>query len=443
MTLTSRQIGTFLETLNAGLRGVKSEWQHREIQTSPRFSAFELFDPGEVNLTAITAKLLRPDAEHGQGSRFLEAFLSESGVKVESDLDRAQISVNHCTSTLENAQRKPDLVIRLADGFHFALESKSCGASDQENQVSDYLRDLRARSPKGYKLLYLSGGMDDTPPSEASISTAELNKAKREQHLDVRCYSEFMKEWLGRCIKLCRSERVHEFLDEFLRYLPILSNELQQETYMTSQDARDSVVNTVLSKSNYLEASLAVYMHFGAVWSKVFNDFVVQLEQKLRKTLSSTNAGWVVKPSATFSENWGGIGFWKRSWGDLYHLAIEFGQNGKDRKKLSFSPEDPPYLCAYVERDDKKGKRTIPELDTALASLNLQKKPSDWLYWLGFFRKPYNDLTSVDSIRAMQSGRAAAEVADILVQLAFLAEPILDKEASRSKNGKWVAHASA
>ena len=61
-----------------------------------------------------------------------------------------------------------------------------------------------------------------------------MKKAVREHHLEVRCYKEFMEEWLTRCIEVSTAQRVRSFLDEFRRYLPMMIADSPEETYMTS-----------------------------------------------------------------------------------------------------------------------------------------------------------------------------------------------------------------
>lgn len=106
-----------------------------------------------------------------------------------------------------------------------------------------------------------------------------------------------MEEWLTRCIEVSTAQRVRSFLDEFRRYLPMMIADSPEEAYMTSPKTKQLIANAALSSPEHLETSLAIFNNLPvAVWSKVVDDFTVQLERKLRNSLDSGGSSWLVEP---------------------------------------------------------------------------------------------------------------------------------------------------
>src|SRR5580704_17073340 len=117
-------------------------------------STCSTFRVGETRLSAILRSLLDPNGSHGQGGKFLDAFLHQwelpstlkpemfIAAKVENEF---RISNNQRIDRVIWAGRKA-----------IALENKPW-AADFEDQVKGYLTDLERRFADGCCLLYLSG----------------------------------------------------------------------------------------------------------------------------------------------------------------------------------------------------------------------------------------------------------------------------------------------
>jgi len=126
--------------------------------TATGFRPFALFEPKEVVQTRIIAGLLDPGGSHGQGDNFLQFFLEEigEGTGLPRALGSSQITTEALTESIESDRRRIDLLIRLPNGRHIALESKARNAEDQPGQIKSYLDHLEVVAPKNHLLVYLS-----------------------------------------------------------------------------------------------------------------------------------------------------------------------------------------------------------------------------------------------------------------------------------------------
>ncbi|MGA9507521.1 MAG: PD-(D/E)XK nuclease family protein [Candidatus Sulfotelmatobacter sp.] len=125
-----------------------------------RFSPFEYFRPGEVDLSRIMADLLNPEGSHRCADRFLLSFLAcISETRFGDAMKAATVRLNDPTED----GRLIDITVS-SDQFILGIENKPW-AREGRKQVTDYLQDLRRKkTANGYKLLYLSGD-GSSPPS--------------------------------------------------------------------------------------------------------------------------------------------------------------------------------------------------------------------------------------------------------------------------------------
>jgi hypothetical protein len=153
------QLNDFLGRIHAhhvALMQARSAYADR---LAPGFSPFQFIQPDEMRLSDILAWMLNPKGSHGQGVRFLEAFVNQCGIVWD-----AQSCMNAIVRTEEPtyALRRIDILV-MANGRAFAIENKPW-ADDQERQVFDYLAYLDDLFPAGQCLIYLSS--DGSDPSE-------------------------------------------------------------------------------------------------------------------------------------------------------------------------------------------------------------------------------------------------------------------------------------
>ena len=275
---------SFLTAVSHDVKKVKASWEQQELNEGRRFNGVSIFDPIEVSLTRIIAKLLKPAGEHGQGGRFLEALLAQANLGSKLDASAAKVYPEHLTQAIENDLRRIDTLVCLPD-YVVGIEYKPFDAPDLKNQVFDYLQYLKTiAGRRRTTLLYLSHDGDGPPP--ISIASKELAKAKKSGTLQVHCYSDFIKEWLCACQACCAAPRVLSFLGEFLAYIEWMSSNLTDETYMDKQETRRLITKAALESAENLEATLAIFKNFQAAWGELVARFADRLEKSLRRRLN-------------------------------------------------------------------------------------------------------------------------------------------------------------
>ena len=186
--------------------------------TAPAFSPFAYFNAEELDLSRMFGDLLDPRGSHGQGEVFLRALLDQlpelESLGRRPDLPGCHVHVEFVTRMLD-ADRRIDIVLEMPGGPWIGIENKPW-AVDQENQIRDYLRDLRRRGGEPPWVLYLSG--DGTFPAEY----AKLGRDDQAHCLTVayrRSQGSSVEAWIQRCIDKCCAERVRWFLRELLRFI--------------------------------------------------------------------------------------------------------------------------------------------------------------------------------------------------------------------------------
>ena len=172
-----------LQALAPHLHAARAVARELDLHLARRFNVFRYLRDDELGLSRIIAELLDPDAEHGQGTTFLEAMLELLGVSPEpSDSDWSDRAIpgrrNRVTTWKEYfgrfrsttsdkirvvqerwipGSRYIDITVDIPtdDGtFCLAFENKPY-ADDQPWQCKDYLEFLGGRYGKRFLLVYL------------------------------------------------------------------------------------------------------------------------------------------------------------------------------------------------------------------------------------------------------------------------------------------------
>ena len=123
------------------------------------FQVFDYIIPDENRLSDIIVNLLNPNGTHGQGSIFLELFLSTienilkrnrvtganlsklKSVKLNLNSYKINILREVLTSNINASQRRMDILATIGN-LGIMIENKPW-ALDQEKQLVDYLKNLK------------------------------------------------------------------------------------------------------------------------------------------------------------------------------------------------------------------------------------------------------------------------------------------------------------
>jgi hypothetical protein len=285
--------------------------QARQIirdRVAPEFSLFDFIDVDELRLSDILAWLLNPDSNHGQGSRFLHAFLEHIKQKWDvTALAAARVRKEVTTNLLERANRRIDVLV-TSPGHVLAIENKPW-AADQKQQVADYLAHLDRLCPHNRCLVYLSNG---SAPSEDSLDANERELRRAAGQLKELSYSDLIP-WLMQCRAVCRADRVSAFIDDFAGFIQ------RQFSGVRDMTENDRLVDLILKNSEMIGPALQIAACGTALRVKLLSTLADQVE-------AIVPSHWKVKSDSQAS-SWAGLSIFFTEMA-LAGFRIEFQRSG-------------------------------------------------------------------------------------------------------------------
>lgn len=321
------------------------------VKLSPQFNCFRYIDPKEMKLSEIIADLLDPEGTHSQGHRFLFAFLRRIGL--EQWCDGKEIQVD--TEVPAFGNRRFDIEIRWPDRS-LVIENKPW-AGDQEEQLSNYAKDLRKRSLDHWHLVYLSGIGQE--PNESSISEKDLAECKKAGLITVADYENMLLPWLDDCRSVCESERFRWFLGELKTYF------LAEFKGERDMQERQAVKEQVLKNPSSLKAALEVTSALPDIKEELLQTLTKQLQKNVQPF------GWTVEWFGVYLRKESGyfINFLPEQ---SYHLTFQF---------QSASLNDLDFGMSKI--DDKLPDK--PEITRLMKKANLGLGPGETHAWWPWF----------------------------------------------------------
>ena len=175
----------------------------------------------EVNLhSKLIYELINPCGSHAQENKFLKLFITEA-LDLD-DIDNNKTIVNR--EDLTDVNRRIDFTIETSK-YLIGIEMK-IDAGDQDNQLSDYMKELRRRNSKykqkkEIKLFYLTKFGD--MPSDSSLST--LNK----EDISLLSFSLDIEWWLSECIKKTNITKLQESIKQYQEIIHRITGQLPKE----------------------------------------------------------------------------------------------------------------------------------------------------------------------------------------------------------------------
>ena len=197
------------------------------------FHAIAFFDSlkAEDRMSYVLANLLDPDETHGQQDLFLTAFLSHlrENEKTQPAMKRilpdgsnqshVRVSREARTIHIDSQNRRIDIEISMrVDGNQvgIAIENKPW-ARDQDNQLSDYAKELHERYGEDFMLIYLTP--DERDPAPNSIPCEERKKLSDKGQLANASIREWADGWLKGAEDEVKAEQVRWFVSHFRKAL--------------------------------------------------------------------------------------------------------------------------------------------------------------------------------------------------------------------------------
>lgn len=280
----------------------RDEQQERTAKThAPSFSPFAFIKTNEMELSRLIAYFLNPHAEHGQRRLFLDHFLRQIQCEDYIKCDDVVIAVEH---TLSHSARRHDIVIKgLRDNqaaWVISIENKLRGAGDQNNQIEDYINDLKTLHPENYLLLYLKPYLER--PSVKSISSElwdEYELTNRAKSID----GELIHNWLASSVKEVRAKNVQLFIQQFKTY--IKENIMGQVT----KEEATALIKKITSDEALLSSTLKLANIQNELRCYLLDELAKQMKERLQQ--SSFYSKWTIEVSHSGSD-------WQRRYSGIY-----------------------------------------------------------------------------------------------------------------------------
>jgi hypothetical protein len=173
----------------------------------------------------------------------------------------------------------------------------------------------------------------------------------------------------------------------------------------------DPIQDYILKSERNLRIAAAVGEAWPGVREKLGSDFLNRLEARLMKRFR----GWESYRYKRFLvDDWPGYVFWKPAWRDQYSICLQYDNYGE---KISFG----------VGRDGDR-QRPSPELLEAVRKLHPSAKSHPEWEARVTMRSPETDWRKPEVLwRIRTDASFLAEVAEQLVEVAKVSEPIIDR----------------
>lgn len=200
-----------LNSVNAILREEKIK-KEESLRRGERFNVFQIcgVDHYEVKHSAIIAKILDPNGNHGQKDKFLKIFLHT--IKDLTGIDTTSCSVN--TEYITNEGRI-DILIEDKTGKGIIIENKVY-AGDQSKQLKRYDKFSKEKFKTGqYTIYYLT--LDEHDASEDSGEGINYIRIS---------YKEHILNWIEESIKeSATTPLIRETLIQYKNHIKQLTNQ--------------------------------------------------------------------------------------------------------------------------------------------------------------------------------------------------------------------------
>lgn len=357
---TIQQSLEFLQTIYQDLEKHRAIARKNELRDANRFNPFRFFTTNENGLSAILAFLLNPNETHGQGDLLLNAFLKQMRLHSFLGYETVHVSIEKNT---QHGRRRHDILI---EGFInqkcvwiLSIENKLRDASDQDNQISDYLKDLE-KYTQPHCLIYLPSFHRE--PSEQSISQTEFEKHIQQNTLKI-LDTDGLIDWLADApIFAPKISQFTEFLIQFLK-----------EDIMGETTESNALVEQIVVNQSHLDAALQVIAAEQQIREHLWHQLQEQLGEKCRAHYPKmVKEGWIIYSSFQPSSRYMWLGWVMQTDESHTGIGIEFGGTYY-------------HSCYYGTWIDKKQYRSCnAQLIKKFAALHEEigsGKSDSWEFW--------------------------------------------------------------
>jgi hypothetical protein len=298
--------------------------------TENEFSVFQYINFQEVLMSKIFKDLLNPRGKHGQGSLFLDQFLSLLEIENPILTERFSIITEALTSHLDS-NRRIDILLNWNNKFGIGIENKPY-TIDQKNQLSDYSIQLSKEFNDNYVLVFLSNRHPyDTSIKEDLLET--LTKQKKFKHLD---FNHIIK-WLEESKKEVKSQKIIYYLEDLINQTKIKMDINNENKY------NSDLIKILLNSDENIKATFEIAKSFDGLRIHIAENFVKNLLELFEKEGTKSKFILDLKESKSYRINltikridkeWGefSCGLFDYD-GEGLHYAINLGKDEKNNRE--------------------------------------------------------------------------------------------------------------
>ena len=286
---------------------------------SNEFSVFQYIDFHEVLMSTIFKDLLNPRGKHGQGSLFLDEFLSLLEIENPVLTERFSIITEALTSHLDS-NRRIDILLNWSNKFAIGIENKPY-AIDQENQLSDYSKQLSKEFNDNYVLVFIS----NRPPDESSIEK-DMLQSLIEQNKYVHIDFNDIIKWLETSKGKVESQKIIYYIEDLIGQIKM---DINNENKYNSE-----LIEFLHNSEENIKATFEIVNSFDGLRTQIARNFVEELKNLLIKNGKEFEFNLEPKESSyrinlpINPEKWGeySCGLFDYE-GDGLHYAINLGKD--------------------------------------------------------------------------------------------------------------------
>lgn len=266
--------------------------QEEKRKRGENFNIFKVLglSTSEVRLhSAFLAELLKPDGDHGLGTRFLSSFLDlvikpiEGLKEFEFDVESAKVTSEfHIGSISKDGTKggRIDILLKDKNGHLIIIENK-IDAGDQPMQLLRYYNYAINERKTDYEnqyfcILYLT--KEGYAPSNISLGiNSEENSEPNEKALKTKVkyecisYREDIRKWLDECIRTAvLHPAIRETIQQYKINLFQILNNMEKENY-------EKMIE-ILTSSNNIDTTMVILKKASDIYKQIRKKFVYNLK---------------------------------------------------------------------------------------------------------------------------------------------------------------------
>ena len=456
-----KRLEKFYSGLNDKLQIYRKEKQSWDRFLSTDFNDFnvvsEFIRPKENRLSDIIACLLDANGSHGQGSKFLDAFLkrlfkeNQPNRIAELSGKQPQVKREDPTHYNENQSRRIDITVDF-EGFGIGIENKPW-AGEQEYQLRDYYSHLKDKyENEEFCLVFI------TPNGTHPTTICKPEDFIQKGELYCLSYRSDILEWIEECWQLCENDKFRWFLCDFREYIraAFLSNnneeskddleeskrdiilehalkndilkivldivsvgselEIRPKPFQMEISERDIMLNHILENEKNLEIARDIISADSALHERIVKTFLKKLEDFIKEKLDMPQWSFEEKDDP-FQQKLRTIFLLsKKAWQERYGIGLR----GR-------------YGAVFVAIGVHKAGETTPSIEDLKSELDekfeIGTSDPSWV-WLPedyLSNWEYKNWKDPDNLIKMHNGEAVKDVGDRFFEIVRVAEPVIDK----------------